>query len=514
MTDRSMNFHASAPKIPPRILCIGIPVRDLTFRVRGVPARGSKENATHFEEICGGNALNAAIGIVRLGGRASVCGPMGDARETPSRYIFDKLAHEGIDSRHLVHMPGLVTPISTIMIDPSGERTIVTFRDPELWKVQLPHPEMLLEDCAAILTESRCAEFCTDLCAEARRRDIPVIVDVDRAMSLREGLLTASSHLVFSSEPLQETADVADDGAALKKIAKLTPSFLAGTRGPQGTIWLDDHGHLQETPAFPVHTVDTLGAGDVFHGAFALAITEKQELRQALRFASAAAALKCTRFGGAFAAPQRAEVEKLLDQNQGTRPVQTSQKRLALEDFSIYEVCNLQIWKFLLMSDLAVQLPDAGRRLDAIDRKILTVLQEDASLSVAEIGDRVGLSSTPCWKRIQRLEADGVILRRVALVDQNKIGLGISVFVSVESADHSEAWLRKFADAVSAMPEVMEFYRMAGDVDYMLRVVCADMASYDVFYKKLIAAVPLKNVTSRFAMEKIKSVTALPVPAA
>ena len=325
MTGPSMNFHARAPRIPPRILCIGMPVRDLTFRVRGVPARGSKENATHFEEICGGNALNAAIGIVRLGGRASVCGPMGDAGETASRYIFDKLAHEGIDSRHLVHMPGLVTPISTIMIDPSGERTIVTFRDPELWKVQLPHPEVLLEDCAAILTESRCAEFCTDLCAEARRRDIPVIVDVDRAMSLREGLLTASSHLVFSSEPLQETADVADDGMALKKIAKLTPSFLAGTRGPQGTIWLDEHGHLQETLAFPVHTVDTLGAGDVFHGAFALAITEKQELRQALRFASAAAALKCTRFGGAFAAPQRAEVEKLLDQSQGTRPAQTRQ---------------------------------------------------------------------------------------------------------------------------------------------------------------------------------------------
>ena len=106
-----------------------------------------------------------------------------------------------------------------------------------------------------------------------------------------------------------------------------------------------------------------------------------------------------------------------------------------------------------------------------------------------------------------------MILRRVALVDQNKIGLGISVFVSVESADHSEGWLRKFADAVSAMPEVMEFYRMAGDVDYMLRVVVADMQSYDVFYKKLIGAVPLKNVTSRFAMEKIKSVTALPVPA-
>jgi Lrp/AsnC family transcriptional regulator len=166
------------------------------------------------------------------------------------------------------------------------------------------------------------------------------------------------------------------------------------------------------------------------------------------------------------------------------------------------------------MSDPAVPIAETPRRLDAIDRKILTVLQDDASLSVAEIGDRVGLSSTPCWKRIQRMEAEGIITRRVALVDQNKIGLGITVFVSVESGDHSEAWLKTFADAVSAMPEVMEFYRMAGDVDYMLRVVVADMQSYDIFYKKLIGAVALKNVTSRFAMEKIKSVTALPVPAA
>jgi len=325
MTDSDMNFHTGAPKLPPRILCIGMPVRDLTFRVQGLPARGSKENASHFDEICGGNALNGAIGIVRLGGRAAICGPMGDARETTSRYIFEKMAHEGIDTKHLVHMPGLVTPISNIMIDPSGERTIVTFRDPELWRVRLPDAETLLEDCDAILTESRCAAFCTDLCEKARRRGIPVIVDVDRAMSLREGLLTASSHLVFSSEPLQETAGVADDGEALKKIAKLTPSFLAGTRGAQGTIWLDERQNLQQTPAFPVHTVDTLGAGDVFHGVFALAITEKQDLRAALRFASAAAALKCTRFGGAFAAPQRAEVEALLSQSPAESPVQSGQ---------------------------------------------------------------------------------------------------------------------------------------------------------------------------------------------
>ena len=140
------------------------------------------------------------------------------------------------------------------------------------------------------------------------------------------------------------------------------------------------------------------------------------------------------------------------------------------------------------MSETVAALSDPPRRIDAIDRKILRVLQEDASLSVAEIGERVGLSSTPCWKRIQRMEAENIITGKVALVDQNKIGLGLSVFVSVESGDHSDEWLKRFATAVSAMPEVMEFYRMAGDVDYMLRVVVADMQSYDIFYKKLISA--------------------------
>jgi Lrp/AsnC family transcriptional regulator len=150
--------------------------------------------------------------------------------------------------------------------------------------------------------------------------------------------------------------------------------------------------------------------------------------------------------------------------------------------------------------------------MDAIDRKILAVVQEDASLSVAEIGQRVGLSSTPCWKRLQRLEADGVITRRVALVEPEKIGLGVTVFVSIETGDHSQDWLSKFAEVVKAMPEVMEFYRMAGDIDYMLRVAVTDIAGYDTFYKRLIGTVPLKNVTSRFAMERIKSTTALPIP--
>ena len=149
--------------------------------------------------------------------------------------------------------------------------------------------------------------------------------------------------------------------------------------------------------------------------------------------------------------------------------------------------------------------------MDAIDRKILALLQEDASRSVAEIGSLVGLSSTPCWKRIQRLEADGIIQRRVALVDQDKLGLGVTVFVSVETGDHSQDWLDRFAKVVGAMPEVMEFYRMAGDIDYMLRVAVPNMQAYDAFYKRLIDTMPLKNVTSRFAMEKIKSTTVLPL---
>ena len=151
--------------------------------------------------------------------------------------------------------------------------------------------------------------------------------------------------------------------------------------------------------------------------------------------------------------------------------------------------------------------------MDAIDRKIVALLQEDASLSLAQIAHRVGLSQSPCWKRIQRLEKAGVILKRVALISPESIGMGLTVFVSIETGDHSSAWLSKFAQTVTAMPEVMEFHRMAGDIDYMLRVAVPDMQAYDAFYKRLIDTMPLKNVTSRFSMERIKSTTAYPLPA-
>ena len=155
-------------------------------------------------------------------------------------------------------------------------------------------------------------------------------------------------------------------------------------------------------------------------------------------------------------------------------------------------------------------MPDL-KPLDAIDKKILAIVQVDASLAIGEIAHRVGLSQTPCWKRLQRLEQTGFIKRRVAVLDQAKLGLGVTVFVSIEVGEHSEETQAKFASGVSAMKEVLDFFRMAGDVDYMLRVVVPDTASFDAFYKKLVALAPLKSVKSRFALESLKSETALPI---
>jgi Lrp/AsnC family transcriptional regulator len=150
--------------------------------------------------------------------------------------------------------------------------------------------------------------------------------------------------------------------------------------------------------------------------------------------------------------------------------------------------------------------------MDAIDHKILMALQKDATMSVAALAAEVGLSQTPCWKRVQKLEQTGVITGRVAIVSPEAVGLGLTVFVEVETLDHSAAWLSDFARGLSALPEVVELYRMAGDVDYMLRVVVEDMAAYDGFYKSLIGRFALKNVTSRFAMERVKQSSILPIP--
>ncbi len=148
---------------------------------------------------------------------------------------------------------------------------------------------------------------------------------------------------------------------------------------------------------------------------------------------------------------------------------------------------------------------------DAMDLKILAILQEDCTIPVAEIGKQVGLSTTPCWRRIQKLEEAGVIRRRVALLDPRKVNAGTTVFVAISTSTHSEEWLERFHAAIRDLPEVVEFYRMSGQVDYLLRVVVSDIPAYDAFYKKLISRIELSDVSSTFAMEQIKFTTALPL---
>lgn len=149
--------------------------------------------------------------------------------------------------------------------------------------------------------------------------------------------------------------------------------------------------------------------------------------------------------------------------------------------------------------------------LDPIDRRILRELQRDATVPIADLALHVGLSQTPCWKRVKRLTDAGVIQRRVAILAREKLDLGLAVFVSVKTSRHDQEWLDAFAKAASTMPEVVEFYRLAGDTDYLLKVLVKDIAAYDAFYKRLIAAVPLSDVSSAFAMEQIKYTTALPL---
>jgi Lrp/AsnC family transcriptional regulator len=149
--------------------------------------------------------------------------------------------------------------------------------------------------------------------------------------------------------------------------------------------------------------------------------------------------------------------------------------------------------------------------MDRIDRRILGLLQEDSTIPVAEIGRRVGLSTTPCWRRIQRMEEDGVITGRVALLDPKAIHASVTVFVSIRTKEHNAEWLRRFKEVTAKMPEIMEIYRMSGDVDYLLRVVVPDIEAYDAFYQRLIETIDISDVSSAFAMEQMKYTTRLPL---
>jgi len=149
--------------------------------------------------------------------------------------------------------------------------------------------------------------------------------------------------------------------------------------------------------------------------------------------------------------------------------------------------------------------------LDTFDRKILDCLQDDADMPLAEVAAKVGLSTTPCWRRIKRLQDDGIVRARVALLNRKAVNAGVTVFVAVRTAQHNASWLTRFAKAVASFPEVMDCYRMSGEIDYLIRLALPDIEAYDAFYKRLIAKVELSDVTSMFAMEEIKSTTRVPL---
>jgi Lrp/AsnC family transcriptional regulator len=179
--------------------------------------------------------------------------------------------------------------------------------------------------------------------------------------------------------------------------------------------------------------------------------------------------------------------------------------QLRLSSNTIARIQSQMIEIFCIWLELEAEM------LDELDRKILATLQVDASLSMQEVAERVGLSSTPCWRRIQKLEQSGYIKRRVALLDAEKLNLGVSVFIAVKTNQHNAEWVQKFRKIVVGFPEVVDFYRLSGDVDYLIRAVVSDIRAYDDLYQRLIAKIDLHDVSSMFTMEQIKSTTELPI---
>jgi sulfofructose kinase len=295
------------------VLCTGIAVLDLVFRVGSFPRPDVKTQASEFRTVNGGNAANAAVAIAHLGARASFAGPFGGPPgiDTVGDTMLALAARENIECVQCPRLDGITTPISAISIDARGERAIVNFRDEALMDARAADPDALVANCDAIIADNRFPGFVGDVCAAGVKRGIPVVLDADEPRQDSNGLLTQVSHVVFSAEGLRATAGTDHLGRALLDVSKMTKAFVAVTDGANDVLWLKD-GELRQIPAFTVDVVDTLGAGDTFHGAFTLMLAEGKSEREAMRFSAAAAALKCTRYGGILGAPTRAEVEAFL----------------------------------------------------------------------------------------------------------------------------------------------------------------------------------------------------------
>jgi sulfofructose kinase len=300
----------------PKILCAGIAVQDIVMRVESFPAPGAKVLASEFIITGGGCAANAALAVARLNGRAAFAGPLGGGNDAVSNRILADLKAEDVDCAGVKRIDGGTASVSLILLDAAGEKTIATRRGVGLGNVLPDDADALVKDADAVLVDNRFPEFVTALCRAARAHRIPLVIDLDLAAKPDDPLLALGGHVIASSEALRATTGLEDLAAALKRLADHVSSFVAVTDGPNGITWLED-GTLRHMPAFKVQAIDSLAAGDAFHGAFTLRLAEGRDLADALRFASATAALKCTHFGGAAGAPRRAEVDAFLKSQGG-----------------------------------------------------------------------------------------------------------------------------------------------------------------------------------------------------
>jgi sugar/nucleoside kinase (ribokinase family) len=295
------------------VLCAGGAVQDIVMRVEAFPKAGHKVQASEYVTTIGGQSGNAAVAVARLGGVSLYAGTMGAPDDPVAAEIVAALEKEGVDCSGTVRVPGAQSSVSLIMLDAEGEKMIATRRDSGLNDAKLPNIAALVQRADAVLADNRYPLFAVPVCQAAKARGIPRVLDFDKPTKFDDTLLLLSTHVIASADASREATGENDLKAALKTMGQHLDCFLAITDGPAGYYWLDQ-GEVRHAKAFKVDVVDTLGAGDVFHGAFALRLAETKDEAEAMRFASAAAAIKCTRFGGTTGAATREEVETFLQE--------------------------------------------------------------------------------------------------------------------------------------------------------------------------------------------------------
>jgi sulfofructose kinase len=295
-----------------QVTCVGIAVLDLVFRVDSFPETPGKYRASERREVGGGVAATAAATVSSLGGRGVFVGCVGDDAEG-ERIVAD-LARYGVGTLGVRRVAGAQSPLSVVLVEASGERTIVNHASSGLFDEAAPLTESDLVGADAVLADMRWPSAAVVALDIARRRGLPAVLDCDHDPTDHPDVVAAASHAVFALPTLAAFVGAGDPEAALRAASGLTGGIVVATDGGNGVHWLDGDRY-RHLPAFRVDVVDTLGAGDVFHGALALALAEGRPLESALRWASAAAAIKCTRFGGRAGIPARSEVDRFVEEN-------------------------------------------------------------------------------------------------------------------------------------------------------------------------------------------------------